>query len=387
MNHPLFLILFLGLIFGFGPFLTDMYLPAFPQLKECFGTDSSMIQLSLSSCMLGLAIGQVVWGPLSDRHGRRPVMMFSLCLFIASCVGCIVAPNMEFLIAMRLLQGVGGSGGLVLSRSVATDLYTGRDLARMMAFVGAVNGIAPVTAPVVGGLLTDSVGWRGIFGVLLAIGVALFLGSLYFKESLPAERRTRVGVMDSFRQFGLLVRNKPYLWGILQYGFLHGIFFTYLSTSPFIVQEHFGFSATGYSIFFAVNATTVGVASALSMRFRTPVRCTLVASTALLLLSTVVGVSLIAGGPLWLYELCTLLQVFFCGLCFASTPALTMDLERNHAGAAAALLGVCTYVFGCIVTPLASMGNIMTTTGIIYIASAIMTLLFAYKLHKHSAPT
>ena len=91
MNHPLFLILFLGLIFGFGPFLTDMYLPAFPQLKECFGTDSSMIQLSLSSCMLGLAIGQVVWGPLSDRHGRRPVMMFSLSLFIASCEGCIVA--------------------------------------------------------------------------------------------------------------------------------------------------------------------------------------------------------------------------------------------------------------------------------------------------------
>lgn len=383
MQYRTFLIIFLGLIFGFGPFLTDMYLPAFPQLQVCFGTDASMVQLSLSTCMMGLAVGQVIWGPLSDKYGRRRITMISLWLFMFSCIGCVLAPSIEILALMRLLQGVGGSGGIVLSRSIAADLYSGKELAKMMAIIGAVNGIAPVTAPVAGGLLTDSIGWRGIFGVLLVLGLFLMIGCYHFRESLPVERRSNEGILSAFVHFKDLLHNRRYVWGILQYGFLHGIFFSYLSSSPFIVQDHYGFSATGYSIIFAVNATTVGVASALSMRFRTPARCTYIASLSLLILSVFVAMVMTTDGTFWIYEACTMMQVFCCGLCFASTPALTMDLAREKAGAAAALLGVCTYVFGSIIAPLVSVGNTMWSTGIIYVTSGIMTFYFADRLKKN----
>lgn len=380
MSYKTFLLVFLGMIFGFGPFLTDMYLPAFPQLQEVFGTDVSTVQLSLSGCMFGLALGQLFWGPLSDRYGRRPVIMLSLSLFALSCIGCWLAPDIGFLILMRVLQGVGGSGGLVLSRSIAADLYTGRELVRTMAIIGAVNGIAPVTAPVVGGLLTDTVGWRGIFAVLLAIGLVLILCNLRFRESLPAERRSRHGVLQSWTVFPTLLRNRPYVWSILQYGCLHGIFFSYLASSPFIIQGHYGFSPTAYSIFFAVNATTVGIASALSMRFRTPQRCTFVSSLALVFLSLGVAVVLLSDGSVWFYEAFTLLQVFCCGLCFASTPTVTMSLARQHAGSAAALLGVCTYVFGCVVTPLVGLGTPTLSTAIIYTISSLLTFLCATRM-------
>jgi len=381
-RYHIFLIVFLGMIFGFGPFLTDMYLPAFPQLQSFFGTDSSMVQLSLSACMLGLAVGQVIWGPLSDKYGRRPVIIGSLLIFMISCIGCLFSPSIQFLIVMRLLQGIGGSGGLVLSRSVAADLYSGKDLVRIMAIIGAVNGIAPVTAPVVGGLLTDSIGWRGIFAALLAIGLALIICAKVFKESLPVERRSQKNLLDSLSVFGPLLRNKRYVFSILQYGFLHGMFFSYLSSSPFIVQEHYGLSATGYSILFAVNAATVGVASILSMKFKSPSKCTLVASGALLILSVLVSAVLISDGSMWLYEACTMLQVFCCGLCFASTPALAMDLERKNAGAAAALLGVCTYTFGTVITPLVSLGNILVSTSIIYTASMAVAFYFSVRMHR-----
>lgn len=379
-SYGIFLVVFLGMLFGFGPFLTDMYLPAFPKLQESLGTSASMVQMSLSACMLGLAVGQAVWGPMSDRYGRRSITLVSLGIFLISCVGCIFAKNIGFLIAMRLLQGIGGSGGIVLSRSIATDLYSGKELAKMMAIIGAINGIAPVSAPVVGGVLTDTVGWRGIFAGLLLIGIALTICCGRFKESLPVERRSEGGMHKSMEAFGELLRNKPYVRGVLQYGFLHGVFFSYLASSPFIIQSHYGFSATEYSIFFAVNATTVGVASGLSMKFRTPARCTYLASGALLILSTAIALTLIFGGSVWIYEACTLLQVFCCGLCFASTPALTLDLGRKQAGAAAALLGVCTYIFGFVITPLVSLGNAMVTTGIIYFASAVMTFWFAFRL-------
>lgn len=381
-SYGIFLVVFLGMLFGFGPFLTDMYLPAFPKLQEDLGTNASMVQISLSACMLGLALGQAVWGPLSDRHGRRPLALVSLGIFLISCIGCIFSKSIGFLIAMRLLQGIGGSGGIVLSRSIATDLYSGKELAKMMAIIGAVNGIAPVSAPIIGGVLTDTVGWQGIFAVLLLIGIVLTICCFNISESLPVEKRTEGGFRKSIEAFRELLRNRPYVQGILQYGFLHGVFFSYLASSPFIIQNHYGFSATGYSIFFAVNATTVGVASALSMKFRTPAQCTFVASGALLVLSTAIAATLIFGGSVWIYEVCTLLQVFCCGLCFASTPALTLDLGRRHAGAAAALLGVCTYVFGFVITPLVSLGNAMVTTGLIYFVSALMTFYLAGTLRR-----
>ena len=155
-NNRIFILIFLGMLTAFGPFVTDMYLPTLPSMAEYFGTSASMVQLGLSSSMAGLAIGQLIFGPISDSTGRKPPLGTALVLFLAATAGCIYAADIKLFIAMRLVQGIAGAGGIVIARSIASDIYTGRDLAAMLAVIGAINGIAPVTAPVIGGALAGA---------------------------------------------------------------------------------------------------------------------------------------------------------------------------------------------------------------------------------------
>lgn len=177
-NSALFLFILLGALTAFGPFVTDMYLPSLPSMVGYFDTQASMVQLGLTSSMIGLALGQLFFGPLSDRYGRRSPLLAAMLLFIVSTVCCIFSSTIESFIFFRLIQGVAGAGGIVVSRSIATDLFTGRELAKAMAIIGAINGVAPVASPVLGGFLTDSIGWKGIFVVLLVIGVLLLVAPL-----------------------------------------------------------------------------------------------------------------------------------------------------------------------------------------------------------------
>ena len=163
-----YLIVLLGILTAFGPLVTDMYLPTLPSMTVYFGTSQSMVQMGLTTSMAGLALGQLLFGPLSDKFGRRPLLLVSLLLFVASTVICIFSPTVYVFVGMRLFQGIGAAGGIVISRSVATDRYRGKELVKVLAVIGVINGIAPVAAPVLGGVLTDAVGWRGIFVILLA---------------------------------------------------------------------------------------------------------------------------------------------------------------------------------------------------------------------------
>lgn len=170
-RYFIFLLVFLGALSAFGPFITDFYLPTLPAMADIFNTSASMVQLGLTASLLGIALGQIFFGPLSDKYGRLPIMVWSLVLFALSTVGCIYSPNIEIFDIFRFLQGLGGAGGIVMSRSVATDCYSGRELAKVLAIVGAINGIAPVVAPVTGGMVARSLGWQGIFWVLFIIGL------------------------------------------------------------------------------------------------------------------------------------------------------------------------------------------------------------------------
>lgn len=271
-NSKTFLLVLLGLLTAFGPFVTDMYLPTLPAMTAFFHTSSSMVQMGLTTSMIGLAAGQLLFGPLSDKYGRRTPLLTAMWLFIGSTLLCIFASDIRQFVAARFLQGIAGSGGIVISRSVATDRFGGRDLARMLALIGAVNGVAPVVAPIIGGTFTDSIGWQGIFAILLALGCILLAGCFRLRESLPAERRSAVAWGDIFRSFGTVLRNRRYLAYVLQMGFAQGVLFAYIASSPFIVQGHYGFSAFEFSICFAVNAVAIGGAAACSIRFRRPER-------------------------------------------------------------------------------------------------------------------
>mgnify|MGYP003178394122 CR=1 FL=1 len=198
-NSKIYLLVLLGLLTAFGPFVTDMYLPTLPAMTDFFHTSSSMVQMGLTTSMIGLAAGQLLFGPLSDKYGRRTPLLTAMWLFIGSTLLCIFASDIRQFVTARFLQGIAGSGGIVISRSVATDRFGGRDLARMLALIGAVNGVAPVVAPIIGGTLTDSIGWQGIFCILLMLGCVLLAGCFRLRESLPAERRSAVAWGDIFR--------------------------------------------------------------------------------------------------------------------------------------------------------------------------------------------
>lgn len=370
-NSKPFLLILLGMLTAFGPFVTDMYLPTLPSMTGYFGTTSSMVQLGLTSSMLGLALGQLLFGPLSDRCGRRMPLLAAMWLFIGSTILCIFAADIEQFVILRFVQGIAGAGGIVISRSVATDCFTGTDLVRMLAVIGAINGIAPVSAPILGGALTDVIGWRGIFCILLALGCVLLLCCLHFRETLPAPRRTNTGWREVFRGFGIVLHNRSFVGYILQLGFAQGILFGNIASSPFIVQEHYGFSAFGFSLCFAVNSLAIMIAAALAARFRRQERATLLGCRGMLLFSLATAAALACHCGFWLYEVLIFALLFSMGITFPATTTLAMDCSREHAGTASALLGAVCFAFGGLVSPLVGMGDTLLSTGTVFVVCAL----------------
>lgn len=373
-NSRIFLLILLGMLTAFGPFVTDMYLPSLPAMGDYFNTTSSMVQLGLTTSMIGLAVGQVLFGPLSDRYGRRVPLLVAMWLFLVSTVCCLFAQDIQQFVAFRLIQGVAGAGGIVISRSVATDKYSGKELAKMLAVIGAINGVAPVVAPVIGGVFTELIGWQGIFCILLGLGVILLMGSYHFRESLPKEHRLVSEWSDTFRSFKVVLQDRRYIFYVLQMAFAQGVLFAYISSSPFIVQQHYGFSALAFSLCFAVNAVAIGVAAALSVKFRRSVNCTLTGCVGMLIAAVGECVALRSGCSFWVYESLLLVLLFMMGMTFTSTTILAMECQRDNAGTASALLGAVCFAFGGIVSPLVGIGDILASTGIIFVISALCSL-------------
>ena len=374
-NSKTFLLVLLGMLTAFGPFVTDMYLPTLPAMTDYFQTSSSMVQMGLTTSMIGLALGQLLFGPLSDKYGRRLPLLTALWLFIAATLLCIFATNIRQFIVMRFLQGIAGAGGIVISRSVATDRFAGRDLARMLALIGAVNGIAPVVAPIVGGTCCDSIGWRGIFCILLGLGCLLLAGGFRLRESLPREQRSTVAWSTLIRSFGTVLRNRRYRACILQLGFAQGVLFAYIASSPFLVQQHYGFSAFEFSLCFAVNAVAIGCAAAFSVRFRSSEQSTRIGCLGMVVFALAEALALASGCGFWVYEGLLFALLFSMGLTFTSSTALAMEAAREHAGTASALLGAVCFAFGGIVSPLVGMGNTLLSTGGVFVVCALCSWL------------
>ena len=270
-----------------------------------------------------------MFGPISDKTGRKRPLLAAMLLFTVSTVFIIFAPNIETFTVLRFFQGLGGAGGIVISRSVATDSFDGHQLLKMLAVIGAINGIAPIAAPVAGGAIVDSVGWRGIFVVLLVIGVALTVGSACMKESLAVELRKRESVFKTFGLIGKVARNREFMGYVMQQAAAQAILFGNIASSSFIVQDHYGYSAMAYSLAFA----------ALSARFNKPQNCVKTSCAGMLVLSAAQAGVLWADASFWVYEgvLCTLL--LFMGLTFTASTTLALESERKHAGTGSAVLG------------------------------------------------
>lgn len=380
----MFYFLFLGLLSAFGPFVMDMYLPALPAMTGIFHTHASMVQLSLTTCMIGLAVGQLFFGPLSDRYGRRRPLLLALLLFLLATVGCLFAENIETFVALRFVQGFGGAGGVVLSRSIATDQYSGRQLARMLAIVGAVNGAATVAAPIAGGLVVGLVGWSGVFVMLLVLGALLLLVSLRYRESLPVESRSRCSGREVWLNFRHVLSNRTLVSYVLQYGFSMGVLFVYISSAPFIMQEHYGLNEIHFSLCFGINATAMLVASTLSVKYFTPQHALHLGRRGMLCMAVLLSLAFSFDCPFWLYEILTFALLMVVGTTFTVSNSLAMDSEHQHAGIASALLGAVGYAFGCLVPPLVGLGgNSMVVVGLLLTAGSVLTLLSSLRRREN----
>lgn len=375
VNSNLYILLLVGGVSAFGPFVTDFYLPALPALGTYFDTSASMVQLTLTVSMVGLAIGQLFIGPLSDRYGRKLLLMASLFLFICSTIACLLSVSIGSFLLFRFLQGVAGAGGVVISKSIATDLYEGKRLARFFSMLSSVQGLAPICAPVLGGLLLLVTDWRGIFWVLLIIGGILWMATTHFRESLRIHSQDRLST--SFKAYLPVIRNGRLMRYVLVQAMAMGVMFTYIAASPFIFQQQYGLTPVAYSLCFGVNALGIMAGSLLVIRFRSVERALLVGARGFLWMSLVVAVLLIGGFSVYYVEAALFLMLVCLGMILPTSTTLALEPVRENSGNASAILGFMAFFVGGICSPLAGLGNMLLSTSILMVVCAFFTLLLA----------
>lgn len=378
-SYYIFLLCFLATLGAFPSFVNDLYLPTLPQMRAEFHATPSVTQLGLSFVMIGLGFGELYWGPLSDKIGRKPVLFSSLLLFIAASLVSVFSPTIQFFIGCRLFQGLGASGAVMLAKTIPADLYSGKNLAKIMAAVGAINGIAPVSGPLVGGFMADSIGWRGIFLVLTGIGVLIFFISFHFHESLPKDKRKTGSLIKLIREYIPLLRNSRFMIHVILKSAALGVLFCYISSGPFIIQERYGFTALQFGLIYGVNALAIVGGSLVFVKFATMKKAAVTGALGATFFALLDSVAISYFDSVWLFEGMIIPMLFFSGIVFASGNTLAMNEGRANAGAASAILGLGGYIFGFTVSPLVGLGDILRSTSIGMVVCALVCLYFAWR--------
>jgi MFS transporter, DHA1 family, multidrug resistance protein len=358
-------VLILGGLNAFGPLSVDMYLPALPTISHELGATMSQAQITLSACILGLSLGQVIAGPISDALGRRRPLLIGIAAYVLASLLCIVAPSVAALTILRFVQGVAGAAGIAIALATASDLYSGVVLARCFALLMTVQGIAPIVAPVIGSQLLTFTSWRGLFVTLALIGVALLLAAAFgLGETLPTSRRQRGGISASLRAFRDLLTDRRFVGYAASSGLAFAAGIVYISVSPFILQNIYGVSPQLLGILFGINALGLVIMSQVSARLvgrvssqtllAWGVAAIAIAGTTLLVVA-LGGIGLVGVLPSFFVLVASL------GLIAPNATALALTNTRT-AGSASALLGVLQLSIGAVVAPLVGIGG--TTTAV-----------------------
>jgi len=365
----------LGLLSTFGPLSLDLYLPALPQLADDLGASASLAQLSITACLVGLAVGQLVAGPLSDRLGRRRPLIVGLVAFLLASVACAVAPSAAVLVLLRLVQGLAGAAGIVISRAIARDLYSGRALMIFFSRLLLVAGLAPVIAPVLGGQLTRIMTWRGIFGVLAGFGAVLLLAGLFgLKETLPPERRVVGGFRRTLQGYNTLLHDRFFVGCALSSGLAGASMFAYIAGSTFVLQRIYGMSPQGFSLVFG--CISLGLVAAaqggarLALIWPLP-RVLGFGLTINLFGATALLITVITGLPLGALIGALVIMVCAVGLIFPTANALAMADYPDLAGTASSLQGLSQFVFGAVAAPLVGIAGEQTALPLGIVATSV----------------
>jgi DHA1 family bicyclomycin/chloramphenicol resistance-like MFS transporter len=349
-------IVLLAALSAFGPLSLDMYLPGLPAMTRDLDTTASAAQLTITACMIGLGVGQVIAGPLSDARGRRRPLLLGIIGYTASSVACAVSPTVGVLVAMRLVQGMAGSVGIVIARAIVRDLTGGTAAARLFGVLMGITGVVPVAAPLIGGQVLLVTSWRGVFVVLAAIGVPLVVATaVMLPETLPAHQRHTGGLRPVLGRFGALLHDRRYLPYAVSFSLSFAAMFGYIAGSAYVLENIFGVSPQLFSVVFAVNSAGLITLSLLGSRavgrrgsawlLRRGLVGTALASIAALVVT-------VAHAGLWPLLVCFFVLLCANGVVLPNGTASAMASQTGSLGAASALLGLGQFGLGALVAPL-----------------------------------
>ena len=362
--HKFWIVLLLGSLTAFGPLSMDMYLPALPIVAADLQTTISLAQLSLTACLIGLAVGQLIFGPLSDIKGRRRPLVFTLVVYAIASVLCAFSTSIGVFIALRFIQGLTGAAGIVIARASARDMYSGKDLTKFIALLALVNGAAPILAPIAGGFVLNFASWNAVFILLGIIGLIMFIAVTFFlPETLPEEKRSEGSMLAVVKTFGSLFKDRMFMGIACTQALVMTSMFAYIAGSPFVLQNIYGVTPQQFSMFFALNGVGIIIAAQVTGRLSSRIG-------EVKLLFTGVRLSFIGGILLFVVVLNELslfamtvalfLVVSSIGMVSTSAFSLGMQSQGKSAGSASAFLGLLPFIGGAIVSPLVGIAGDQT---------------------------
>lgn len=359
----LILTIFLGALAAIAPLSTDMYLPSLPEIMDIFGASTSLVQLTITASIAGMAFGQVIAGPMSDDKGRKVPLFIGMALFMLSSLACIFAPTMELFIAFRFIQGFMGGTGIVIARAVARDICKGSALTKFFSLLMMINGLAPILAPVIGGQILRFADWRAIFVTLFAIGLVLTVGALVMKETLPKEKRIAGGMGPILQSFAALLKDKYFMGHCIMQCFSFAAFFAYISGASFVFQNMFHVSPQTFSYIFGANGIALMITGILVGRItgRIPDWKILRFS----LLQALIG-SLALFAAFW-FDLSIAFVIVFLMVTIStiasigtSSFSMAMQAQGKVAGGASALIGFFSMISGAVMAPIVGIAGDQT---------------------------
>lgn len=379
VGRPLAVVL--GLLTIFGPISMDLYLPVLPALTAELQSTTSVAQLTITACLLGLAIGQLVAGPLSDRFGRRTPLLIGVVAYTVTSVLCALSPTIETLVLARFVQGLAGAVGIVIAQAAGRDVYSGGKLIRYYGRLTVLGGLAAIIGPVIGGQLATFTDWRGVFLFLAGVGVAILVASLVvFRETLPKDHRITGGLSHTLNDFRRLLADRMFVGAVLITGFTYSAIFAYLSGATYILQGLYGLSPQEYSLAFGLNSLGFVIFGFIAGRLAEhwSERGTLALGLAMALAGAL-GLLATALLNLPLTAIILSLLTMVSGVAVTSPPATSLALKDypEIAGTASSLLGLARFAFGGLAAPLVGIGgaNDPVPFGIVAAASAAAAAL------------
>ncbi|MET9731640.1 multidrug effflux MFS transporter [Streptomyces sp. NPDC006458] len=371
----------LGGLTATPPLAMDMYLPALPEVTRGLHASAATVQLTLTACLAGMALGQLVVGPMSDRWGRRRPLLAGLAVYVVATALCAVAPTVGTLVAFRLAQGLAGAAGIVVARAVVRDLYDGMAMARFFSTLMLISGAAPVVAPLIGGQVLRVTDWRGVFVILTVIGV-LLLGLVWTRlpETLAPGERHRGGIGETLRSIRSLLADGAFTRYMLVGSFAFAALFAYISASPFVVQEIHGASAQTFSLLFGLNSVGLVAAGQFNGKVlvgRVRLERVLAAGLAVVALAAAALLLMSLGvfGETGLVPVAAALFVLVTsmGVILPNAQSLALLRTRHSAGSASALIGTSSFLVGAVASPLVGIAGEDTAVpmAVVQLAAAV----------------